>query len=170
MNTIDRQAHGSALVWQHNFSSGISSAGPRVEETTKIATHRSDAGSLTDPANQAYHILHVAFTLAPILFGLDKFFNLMVNWDKYMAPWAVRIVGNEHQFMHLVGIVEILAGLVVAFKPRLGSYIVALWLLAIIVNLLTYPGFYDVALRDFGLLLGALALARLSVRVSPVQS
>ena len=119
---------------------------------------------LSNPGYQAYQILRIGFTVAPILFGLDKFFNLMVDWDKYLAPWIVRIVGNAHSFMLFVGVVEIIAGLVVALRPRWGGYIVALWLLGIIVNLLTYSGFYDIALRDFGLLLGALALARLSER------
>jgi len=117
---------------------------------------------MTDPGYQAYKILHIGFTVAPILFGLDKFLNLMVTWDKYLAPWIVRIVGNAHRFMYLVGVIEIIAGIAVAVKPRWGAYIVALWLLGIIFNLVTYPGFYDVALRDFGLLLAALALGRLS--------
>jgi hypothetical protein len=119
---------------------------------------------LSNPVYQAYQILRIGFTVAPILFGLDKFFNLMVDWERYLAPWIVRIVGNAHSFMVFVGVVEIIAGLIVALRPRWGSYIVALWLLGIIVNLLTYSGFYDIALRDFGLLLGALALARLSER------
>ena len=127
---------------------------------------QAESRSLANPAYQAYQILHIGFTVAPILFGLDKFFNLMVEWEKYVAPWTVRIVGNAHTFMLGVGIIEIVAGLVVAFKPRWGAYIVALWLLGIIFNLLTYPGFYDIALRDFGLLLAALALARLSERYS----
>jgi len=87
----------------------------------------------------------------------------MTNWDRCVAPWIARIVDNTHAFMYAIGAVEIIAGIVVAFKPRWGAYIVALWLLGIIVNLLNYPGFYDIALRDFGLLLGALALGRLSV-------
>ena len=119
---------------------------------------------LSNPVYQAYQILHIGFTVAPILFGLDKFFDVLVNWEKYLAPWGVRIVGNAHSFMVFVGIVEIIAGLIVAVRPRWGGYIVALWLLGIIFNLLTYSGFYDIALRDFGLLLGALALARLSER------
>ena len=86
----------------------------------------------------------------------------MTNWDRYLAPWIGRFVGNAHTFMYAIGAVEIIAGIVVAFKPRWGAYIAALWLLGIIVNLLCYPGFYDVALRDFGLSLGALALGRLS--------
>ena len=114
-----------------------------------------------DYARQAYQILHFGFTVAPILFGLDKFLNLMTHWVNYVAPWFVRIVGNAQAFMYVVGVVEIVAGLLVWFKPRLGSYVVVLWILGIIGNLLTYPGFYDVALRDFGLLLGALALGRL---------
>lgn len=123
---------------------------------------RTASRSMTDPGYQAYEILHIGFTVAPILFGLDKFLNLMVSWDKYLAPWMVRIVGNAHRFMYLIGVIEIVAGIVVAIKPRWGAYVVALWLLGIIFNLLTYPGFYDVALRDFGLLLAALALGRLS--------
>ena len=118
--------------------------------------------SETDYSKQAYQILHFGFTAAPILFGLDKFLNLMTSWDNYLAPWTVRIVGNAHGVMHAIGVVEIVAGVLVWWKPRWGAYVVALWLLGIIFNLLTYPGFYDVALRDFGLLLGALALGRLS--------
>jgi hypothetical protein len=116
----------------------------------------------TDYSRQAYQILHFGFTASPILFGLDKFLNLMTTWNNYLAPWIVRIVGNAHAFMYAIGGVEIVAGILVWFKPRWGSYVVALWLLGIIVNLLTFPGFYDVALRDFGLILGALALGRLS--------
>jgi hypothetical protein len=114
------------------------------------------------PARQAFQILRFGFTVAPIVFGLDKFLNLLTNWDKYLAPWIVRIVGSAHPFMLAVGVVEIVAGIVVAWRPRWGGYLVAIWLLGIIVNLITYPGFYDIALRDFGLLLGALALARLA--------
>jgi hypothetical protein len=125
-------------------------------------TPRIESRSMKDPGYQAYQILHIGFTAAPILFGLDKFLNLMVSWDMYLAPWMVRIVGNAHHFIYLIGVIEIVAGIVVAIRPLWGAYIVALWLLGIILNLLTYPGFYDVALRDFGLLLGALALARLS--------
>ena len=116
----------------------------------------------TDYSRQAYQILHLGFSAAPILFGLDKFLNLLTTWDKYLAPWAVRIVGNAHAFMYGIGGVEIVAGILVWFKPRWGAYVVALWILGIIGNLLTYPGFFDVALRDFGLFLGALALGRLS--------
>lgn len=131
---------------------------------TNVANLQVNEKALSNPAYQGYQILRIGFIAAPILFGLDKFFNLMVDWEKYLAPWIIRIVGNAHSFMLFVGVVEIIAGLVVALRPRWGGYIVALWLLGIIVNLLTYSGYYDIALRDFGLLLGALALARLSER------
>jgi hypothetical protein len=116
---------------------------------------------------QAFQLLHVAFAIAPILAGLDKFFDLMVNWDMYLAPWIAHIVGNTHGFMMFVGAVEIIAGIIVAVRPRWGAYLVALWLCGIIINLLSYPGFYDIALRDFGLMLGAIALGRLSENFSP---
>jgi uncharacterized membrane protein YphA (DoxX/SURF4 family) len=116
-----------------------------------------------DPAYQAFVLLRVAFTVAPILFGLDKFFNVMVDWEQYLAPWINDIVpGSASTAMHLVGAIEIVAGVFVALKPRYGAYVVAAWLAGIIVNLLTYSGYYDVALRDFGLMLGALTLARLA--------
>ncbi len=115
------------------------------------------------PARQAYQILHFAFVVAPIVAGIDKFFHLLVNWDQYVAPWIVRISPiSVHSLMLIVGVVEIVAGLIVAFKPKIGAWIVFAWLWAIIINLVSYPGFYDIALRDFGLALGALALARLS--------
>jgi uncharacterized membrane protein YphA (DoxX/SURF4 family) len=114
-------------------------------------------------ARQAFLILRFGFTVAPILAGLDKFFNFMVDWDKYLSPMANNVLGGHgHQFMMVVGVVEIVAGIGVALKPRVFAYIVAIWLLLIILNLLSIPGYYDVALRDLGLLLGALALGRLS--------
>ncbi|HLV33553.1 MAG TPA: hypothetical protein VKY59_00505 [Spirillospora sp.] len=128
------------------------------------ATSTSQLGVTKDvqnPGYQAYQILHIGFSLAPILFGLDKFFNLTVDWTQYLAPFIANIVPAS-TFMVIVGVVEIVAGLLVFFKPRIGAYVVAAWLLGIIVNLLLIPGFLDVALRDFGLFLGALALARLS--------
>jgi hypothetical protein len=119
-----------------------------------------------DPKYQAYQILHVGFTVAPILFGLDKFFHVLVNWDMYLAPIVSRwLGGNGHTFMLAVGVIEIIAGLLVWFKPRVGGYIVTLWFWGIIINLLLFPGYYDIALRDFGLSLGALALARLSAGI-----
>jgi uncharacterized membrane protein YphA (DoxX/SURF4 family) len=123
---------------------------------------------LGDPGYQAFLLLRIAFTVAPILFGLDKFFNVLVDWETYLAPWIDGIVpGSAATAMHLVGIVEIVAGLAVALKPRYGAYIVAAWLAGIIVNLLTYSGYYDIALRDFGLMLAALTLARLASKYDP---
>jgi uncharacterized membrane protein YphA (DoxX/SURF4 family) len=117
---------------------------------------------------QAFVLLRIAFTVAPIAFGLDKFFNVMVDWPIYLAPWINDIApGSGQDFMYLVGGVEILAGVLVAIKPRYGAPVVAAWLAGIIFNLLTVPGFYDVALRDFGLLLGALTLARLAMAYDP---
>ena len=118
---------------------------------------------LKDPTHQAFLLLRTVFTVAPILFGLDKFTNVMTDWTTYLAPWIDGVVpGDAASAMHIVGVVEIAAGLLVAIAPRIGAYVVALWLAAIIVNLLTLSGFYDIALRDFGLLVGALALARLA--------
>jgi hypothetical protein len=112
---------------------------------------------------QAFLILRTAFTVAPILFGLDKFFNLMTNWTAYLAPWVDRLVpGTAQQAMYAVGVVEIAAGILVAVRPRWGALVVSLWLLGIIVNLLTLGKYYDVALRDVGLLAAALALFRLA--------
>ena len=118
-----------------------------------------------NPAYHAYLLLRVGFTLAPILFGLDKFFNWMVDWTDYLAPWINDIVpGSGQDFMYFVGAIEIAAGVVVAVAPRIGAYVVAAWLAGIVVNLLTVdpPTYYDIALRDFGLLLAALTLARLA--------
>ncbi len=120
------------------------------------------------PAYQAFLLLRIAFTVAPIVFGLDKFTNVLVDWEIYLAPWINNIVpGSASTAMHLVGAIEIVAGLAVALKPRYGAYLVAAWLGGIIVNLLTYSGYYDIALRDFGLMLGALTLARLASKYDP---
>ena len=116
-------------------------------------------------AFQAFLLLRVGFTVAPILFGLDKFFNWTVRWPQYLAPWINHIVpGSAQDFMYFVGAVEIAAGILVAVAPRLGAPVVAAWLAGIVVNLLTAnpPEYYDIALRDFGLLLGALTLTRLA--------
>ena len=122
-----------------------------------------DRTRLRNPSYQAFLLLRTVFTVAPILFGLDKFFNVMTDWPKYLAPWIDGILpGYAATAMYIVGVVEIVAGILVAVAPRIGAYVVALWLAGIIVNLLTLPGFYDVALRDFGLLIGALALGRLA--------
>jgi len=114
-------------------------------------------------AYQAFAVLYVGFMVLPIVAGLDKFFHVLVNWDLYLSPRIAEILPmSSHQFMLLVGVIEIVAGVCVALQPRIGAYVVMLWLWGIILNLLLVPGFYDVALRDFGLSLGALALARLS--------
>jgi len=131
------------------------------------ATPRSDARAgllAAAPARQAFLLLRTVFTVAPILFGLDKFTNLLADWPRYLAPAIDDIVpGTAQQAMYAVGVVEILAGLVVALVPRFGGLLVAAWLAGIIVNLLILGDDYDVALRDFGLLVSALALARLAV-------
>lgn len=130
--------------------------------------NRSHAAVTTGPARQAFLLLRTVFTVAPIVFGLDKFTNLLADWPAYLAPWIDDIVpGTAQQAMYAVGVVEVLAGVVVAVVPRFGGWLVAAWLGGIIVNLLTIPGFYDVALRDFGLLVGAVALARLAVAYAP---
>ncbi|MEO6627240.1 MAG: hypothetical protein ABIP03_01590 [Aquihabitans sp.] len=117
----------------------------------------------TNPVYQAFWLLRIGFTVAPIAFGLDKFFHVLVNWDLYLAPVIVRqLPWTAHQVMYAVGAMEVIAGLVVALRPRFGGYLVAVWLAAIIADLLVVPGYYDIALRDFGLLLGALTLARLA--------
>jgi hypothetical protein len=115
------------------------------------------------PAYQAYQILYIGFIVAPFLAGLDKFTNFLVNWEQYLAPAVQRLLPIPvHTLMLLVGLVEMAAAVLVAVRPRIGAYVVAAWLLGIIVNLLLIPGYFDVALRDFGLALAALALARLS--------
>jgi len=114
-------------------------------------------------AHQAFLLLRTVFTIAPILFGLDKFVGLLTDWEQYLAPWVNAIVpGNAHQAMLAVGVVEIVAGVLVAIRPAIGGYVVAAWLLGIIVNLVSMGDYLDIALRDFGLLVGALALARLA--------
>jgi len=128
-------------------------------DTVRAAAASDDAGY------QAFLLLRIGFAIAPIAFGLDKFFNVMVHWPKYLAPWIDRIVpGTAQQAMYGVGVIEIVAGIVVALKPRFGGPLVAAWLAGIVINLLTYSGYYDIALRDFGLMLGALALTRLAWR------
>ncbi|HSI80498.1 MAG TPA: hypothetical protein VK919_07595 [Solirubrobacterales bacterium] len=146
-----------------------------MSTSTATLTGRGSAASpplvdrlKADPAYQAFLLLRVGFAAAPILFGLDKFFDVLVNWEIYLAPWINDIVpGSAAEAMYAVGVVEIAAGIAVAVKPRYGAYLVAAWLGGIIVNLLTLSGHYDIALRDFGLMLGALTLARLATRYDP---
>ncbi len=122
-----------------------------------------DEGDLAEPTVQAFWLLRIAFTVAPILFGLDKFAHVLVDWDRYLAPeFADILPWTTHELMYAVGVIEIVAGVVVALRPRFGGYLVAAWLGGIIVNLLMQADHYDIALRDFGLLLGALTLARLA--------
>lgn len=114
-------------------------------------------------ADQAFFLLRTVFTIAPIAFGIDKFAQVLCDWDFYLAPWINDLVpGNAHDAMMIVGVIEVVAGLLVAVRPHIGAYVVALWLAGIIVDLLTLGDYYDVALRDFGLLVAALALARLA--------
>jgi hypothetical protein len=117
-----------------------------------------------DPVAQAFLLLRIGFTVAPILFGLDKFANVLTDdWTRYLAPaFNDLIPGSAADAMHIVGVIEIAAGLVVAITPRWGSLVVAAWLAGIILNLLIVGGYGDIALRDFGLMLGALTLNRLS--------
>jgi uncharacterized membrane protein YphA (DoxX/SURF4 family) len=150
-----------------------------LETPLDRATGRSSSGlaapgapNVNAAAYHAFWLLRAAFTVAPILFGIDKFFNWSVYWPQYLAPWINEIVpGNGQDFMYVVGGVEIFAGLLVAFAPRIGAFVVAGWLAGIVVNLLTNnaPQYYDIALRDFGLLLGALTLARLALAVVPAS-
>src|SRR5689334_13233144 len=139
------------------YSVSTSAEGSLPDQTT------SNAELWAVPAYQAYQILHIGFVVAPIIAGLDKFFHILTNWDMYLAPVIARVspIGG-HGFMLAVGVIEMIAGLLVAFKPRIGAYVVAAWLVGIIINLLLIPGFFDIALRDLGLALGALALAQLS--------
>jgi uncharacterized membrane protein YphA (DoxX/SURF4 family) len=122
-------------------------------------------GRVREGAYQAFLLLRVGFTAAPILFGIDKFFNWTVHWPDYLAGWINNIApGSAQDFMYFVGVVEIVAGLAVAVAPVIGAPLVAAWLAGIVVNLLTKnpPQYYDIALRDFGLMLGALTLTRLA--------
>jgi hypothetical protein len=117
-----------------------------------------------DPVAQAFMLLRITFTIAPILFGIDKFAEVLTdNWTQYLATEFNDILpGSAQDAMYLIGGVEIVAGLVVLVAPRFGGLLVAGWLAGIIVSLLLVGGYGDIALRDFGLLLGALTLARLS--------
>lgn len=125
----------------------------------------------TEPAYGAFLTLLTGFVVLPIVFGLDKFTNILTNWEGYLAPWLVGLLPfSAHTAMLIVGVVEIVAGILIALKPRYAAYVVALWLAGIIINLLTYSGFYDVALRDFGLLVAALALAQLARTYDPGSS
>lgn len=134
-----------------------------IRSSAGVASVNSQSVSAASPSYQAFLILRTGFTVAPIVAGLDKFFNLLVNWEQYLPGFVNNLTGGHgRQLMLAVGVIEIIAGLGVAIKPRLFAYVVSAWLLLIVANLLLIPGYFDVALRDFGLSLGALALARLS--------
>jgi uncharacterized membrane protein YphA (DoxX/SURF4 family) len=121
-------------------------------------------------AHQAFLILRFGFTVAPIIAGLDKFLHLLTNWEKYLAPVVPNTLGVQpHTFMLIVGVVEIVAGILVAVQPRFGGYVVAAWLVGIILNLVAVGGYLDIALRDLGLMLGAIALARLAEAEADVR-
>lgn len=144
------------LVYERRITERRISPGPMQEKLRRSA-------AASRPSYHAYRILQLGFVAAPLIAGIDKFFHALVNWDLYLAPQIARIspIGG-HGLMMVVGAVEIAAAVLVAVAPRLGGLIVAVWLWGNIANLLLIPGYYDVALRDFGLSLGALALSRLA--------
>lgn len=132
-------------------------------ERAGLALERTTSAVDGNPSLQAFWALRIVFIIAPVVAGLDKFFHVLVDWDKYVAPAIADWIGGRvHAFMLGAGVVEIVAGIGVAFRPRVFAYVVSAWLLGIVVNLLMIPGYYDIALRDFGLAVGALALGRLS--------
>lgn len=141
---------------------------PATAHGHAAAPQISAAHDLHSPTYQAFMLLRTVFTIAPIVFGIDKFFNVLTDWPQYLAPFIDNIApGSPENAMMLVGVIEIVAGLLVAVRPQIGAYVVTLWLAGIIVNLLILPGFYDVALRDFGLLVASLALGRLAAVYGP---
>ncbi|WP_026003249.1 DoxX family membrane protein [Rhodococcus sp. R1101] len=140
--------------------------------TTAAAPARGDAmrRARNDPAYGAFVLLRIGFTVLPIVMGIDKFTNVLTTWEDYLAPWIVDLSPlGAQQVMSVVGVIEIVAGIAVAIKPRYAAYIVAAWLAGIVIDLLSYPGFYDVALRDVGLLLAALTLGRLASLYDPAR-
>lgn len=139
-----------------------------VHPSTTHDAHDVWLRARSDPAFGAFWLLRIGFVALPLLFGIDKFSNVLTDWSGYLAPWIVGIIPmSAVHAMYVVGVIEIIAGIAVAIKPRYAAYIVAAWLAGIVINLLSYSGFYDVALRDFGLLLAALTLARLASVYDP---
>ena len=140
--------------------------------TTPLQAAPTAPGGSLSGAREAHLMLRSAFTIAPVAFGVDKFLELLADWEQYLAPWINDLVpGSAHQAMLAVGVVEVLAGVLVAVRPALGAYVVAAWLLGIIVNLISIGDYYDIALRDFGLMVGALALGRLAASFrTPLES
>jgi hypothetical protein len=146
-------ALGGAIMSTAYGSSDVAYVAPRVTSS---------------PTYQAYRILQICFFVAPIMAGFDKFFHVLVNWDMYLAPSVNRLLGGHgHEFMLAAGVIEIIAGIGIAVKPKVFGYIVGVWLLGIVANLLLMQTYYDIALRDFGLALAAFALARLSPLFDP---
>jgi hypothetical protein len=140
-------------------ASPIAASASQQASSSQAALHRLRG----DAAYQSFTLLRIGFTVLPLVFGADKFANVLVNWERYLAPWVAHLSPlSKLHTMHIVGVIEIVAGIAVAVKPRYGAYLVAAWLGGIVVNLLSYSGYYDIALRDFGLMLGALTLARLA--------
>src|SRR5436190_11713479 len=132
------------------------------------AAYESRRSLLRDPRYQAFWTLRLGFTILPIAMGIDKFFNAMVSWPQYLADWIDNIMpGTAQDFMYFVGAVEIVAGVLVLLKPRYAAYIVAAWLACIVINLFSYGEWYAVAVRDLGLLAGALVLGRLASVYDP---
>ena len=116
-----------------------------------------------DRGYQAFRILQIVFIIAPILAGLDKFFYLLTDWSNYISPLVLKIINNHDRgFMMIAGVIEMIAGIGIIFKPKIFAYIISLWLLGIIVNLFLTGHYFDIVLRDVGLLLSAIALGRLS--------
>ena len=132
--------------------------------TIANAIPKALAAERSSPARQAYQILHIGFVVAPILAGLDKFLHLLCNWDQYLAPWMARLspIGG-HNLMLVAGVIEFIAGVLVAVKPKIAAPIVGAWLCLIILNLINMGSYLDVAVRDLGLALGAFALWRLAL-------
>ena len=146
----------------------MSVASLRADPHQSTRLHRTLERAKDDPAYQAFIVLRVGFTLLPIVMGIDKFFNNFVNWEQYLAHWILNISPwNAVHTMHVVGIIEIAAGILVALKPRYFAYLVAAWLGGIVIDLLTYSGYYDIALRDGALMLTALTLGRLAYKFDP---
>lgn len=137
---------------------------PATDAASPQTTHHpADQDALHDATYGAYSLLRIGFVALPLLMGLDKYFNLMTDWPNYLAPWIVDILPfSAATAMYIVGAIELVAAVAMVIKPRYASYVVAAWLALIIIDLLSYSGFYDVALRDFGLLIAALALASLA--------
>ncbi len=132
------------------------------------AVRRRHGGVPRPGASQAFSFLYFAYIVVPVTAGVDKYFHYLVDWNIYVSPaYASLVGGNVPRLMDGVGVAEILAGVIVALRPRLGGWIVAAWLWGIIINLLLIPGYFDIALRDFGLSLGALAMASLAKEVEP---